>query len=302
MLRTFLACLLSMIVLAAPAAAARQAKTVELKIGGHVALGDLVIPEGASLAGGVLLITHGTLAHKDMELVEALQTALAERGVATLAHSLTLSLDRRTGMYDCARPHRHRHEDAVEEIAAWVSWLKQQGAAKVALLGHSRGGNQAAWFAAERDSVDRVILLAPATGQSPARAAASYRQRFKADLAPILDAAAAKVKAGLGDELLDVPGFIYCPAGKASAKSILSYYGDEPRRATEHLAPAIKVPVLVIAGSRDTTVPDVVEKFEPLARPGRLRLEVIEDAGHMFLDFYAEDAADLIAAFLEENQ
>ena len=51
-------------------------------------------------------------------------------------------------MYDCATPHRHRHTDAMAEIGAWLDWLKAQGAEQVALLGHSRGGNQTARFAA----------------------------------------------------------------------------------------------------------------------------------------------------------
>ena len=56
-------------------------------------------------------------------------------------------------MYDCATPHTHRHADAVEEIGAWLGWLQSQGVAKVALLGHSRGGNQTARFAAAHADV-----------------------------------------------------------------------------------------------------------------------------------------------------
>jgi len=62
---------------------------VELEINGALAFGDLVEPDGGAGYKGVLLITHGTLAHKDMEIIEALQSALAERGVASLAHTLT---------------------------------------------------------------------------------------------------------------------------------------------------------------------------------------------------------------------
>lgn len=275
-------------------------KLIELDIGGKIALGDLVVPEGASLAGGVLLITHGTLAHKDMELVEALQKLLAERGIATLAHSLTFDQDRRGGMYDCAKPHTHAHEDAVGEIAAWVDWLRTNGAGKISVLGHSRGGNQVAWFAAGKDGLDKIVLMAPATGRTQQRWAEIYKRRFESDLAPIVEKAARLVEEKKGSALLDLPGFISCPAGKASAKSIVSYYGNEPRRMTASLIPKIKSPVLIIAGSKDTVVPDVVEKFTPVTDGKKVRVQVIEDAGHLFLDFYAEDAADLIAAFLGE--
>jgi pimeloyl-ACP methyl ester carboxylesterase len=46
-----------------------------------------------------------------------------------------------------------------------MNWLKAQGASKVVLLGHSRGGNQVSWYAAEKDSplLEKVVAIAPAT-------------------------------------------------------------------------------------------------------------------------------------------
>jgi len=275
-------------------------KQIELTVGGKVALGDLVVPDDGALADGVVLITHGTLAHKDMELVEALQTGLAERGIASLAHSLTLGQDRRTGMYDCAVPHAHAHEDGVEEIGAWVKWLRENGANSISVLGHSRGGNQVAWYAAEQGRVEKVVLLAPALGLSGKFAAQILKRRSGADIQPQFKQAVALVKEGKGGAMLDVPGFIYCREGKASARSVNSYYGEDKRRdAIANLA-KIKAPVLVIAGSKDTAVPDVPGKIKPIADGKKVRFEMIEDAGHMFLEFFADDAAELVADFLKE--
>ena len=275
-------------------------KKLELKVGGKVALGKLVIPDDSSLADGVLLITHGTLAHKDMELVVALQNGLAERGVATLAHSLTLAQDRRKGMYDCQVPHAHAHEDAIEEIGAWVKWLKDNGATSVSLLGHSRGGNQVAWYAAEQGGVEKVVLLAPALGLSGKFAAKILKRRNGADIQPHFKQAVALVKDGKGETMLDVPGFIYCKGGKASARAIVSYYGEDERRNAVANLSRISSPALVIAGSKDTAVPDVPGKIKPIADGKKLRFEMIEDADHMFLDFFADDAAELVAGFLKE--
>ncbi len=275
-------------------------RRVELEINGALAFGDLVEPDGGAGDKGVLLITHGTLAHKDMEIIEALQSALAEQGVASLAHTLTLGIARREGMYDCATPHTHRHEDGVAEIGAWISWLKANGASAISLLGHSRGGNQAAWFAAEqgKDRIDTLVLLAPMTRGPKSSAAADYQKQFKADLGPILSKAKALMNDGAGETLMALPGFIYCPNSKASAVSIISYYGPEPRRDTPSLLPNIKIPVLVIAGSADTVVPHVAERVRPLADGKKIQLRIIEDAGHLFNDFYIEDAAGLVAEFL----
>ncbi len=288
--------------LAFASVASAKTTNIELNIGGKVALGDLVIPEGASLKGGVLLITHGTLAHKDMELIESLQAALAERGVTTLAHSLTFNQDRRTGMYDCKRPHKHAHEDAVDEIGAWVQWLKQQGAGKISQLGHSRGGNQVAWFAARKGGVEKVVLLAPALGLLGRTAASILKRRNGADILPHLKKAKALNSQGKGEELINVPGFIYCKNGKATARAIASYYGEDTRRNAIANLGKIKVSVLVIAGSKDSAVPDVPKRIKPIADGEKLRLKVIEDATHMFLDFFAEDVADLVAAFLKEKE
>ncbi|SDX57416.1 hypothetical protein SAMN05421783_1381, partial [Thiocapsa roseopersicina] len=94
--------------------------------------------------GPVVLMTHGTLAHGGMEIMQTLQSALLERGISSLSMTLSLGLDNRSGMYDCAVTHTHLHTDAVGEIGAWLGWLQSQGVEEVALLGHSRGGNQSA--------------------------------------------------------------------------------------------------------------------------------------------------------------
>ena len=97
---------------------------------------------------------------------------------------------------------------------------------------------------------------------------------------------------------MDLPGFIYCPEGKASAASIKSYYGGADDQMTIAQLEKVAAPVLVIAGSADNVVPDVPAKIGKIADDSKVTLKIIDDAGHMFLDFYAEDAADLIAEFL----
>lgn len=302
--RLFSTLALAVIAVASAASALFAAeRAVELRIGGLTALADLVVPDNGSIGNGVVLITHGTLAHKDMELVEALQGALAERGVASLAPTLTLGIDRRTGMYDCKAPHTHAHKDALDEIGAWTGWLKEQGAGTLTLLGHSRGGNQTAWFAAERAQagIEKIVLLAPTTEKGATNTAEAYRERYKADLGGILEKARKLAASGKGDQQIDLSGFIYCPDTKATAASVLSYYGAETKRDTPSLMSRIKLPVLVIAGSADTVVPDVAKRMKSHVDGARIKLEVIEGAGHMFLDFYAEDAADLIAGFMKQG-
>lgn len=251
-------------------------------------------------SGTVFLITHGTLAHNGMEIIATLQGLLADQGITSLAPTLSLGLDDRHGMYDCAVPHTHKHTDALDEIGVWLGWLKQQGVKQVVLVGHSRGGNQTAWFAAERSDpvVKGVLLIAPMTW-SEAYAQSDYQQRFKTELGPVLKRAEDRVKAGKGGEWLEKTGFIYCTDAKVQAQAFVSYHAVEPRLDTPSLLGKINVPVLVIAGTADEVVPDVAEKVEPIADGTRIRLEVIDGADHFFRDLYADETVEHAKAFAD---
>ncbi len=251
-------------------------------------------------AGPVVLMTHGTLAHRGMEIMAGLQSMFADRGISSLAINLGLGLDDRTaGMYDCATTHTHRHTDAVAEIGAWLDWLKAQGATNVALLGHSRGGNQAARFAAASTDpvVTAVILIAPQTW-SKEDAAADYEKRYGKPLAPLLAKARALVDAGKGDTLMAPVDFVYCEQTSATAAAFVSYYAPDPDMDTPAVIPGIKSPVLVVAGSEDTAVKGLPEKVEPLADGERVQLLVVDGADHFFRDLYSEDIADSVAELL----
>ncbi len=279
----------------APAAA----EEVTLAHGDLTVNANLMTTEGASLADGAVLITHGTLAHNRMEIIATLQTLLEERGIASLAINLSLGLSNRHGSYDCATPHRHRHEDAVTEIGLWLAWLKDRGAGPVVLAGHSRGGNQAAWFAAEHGDAPfmGVALIAPSVWDAAA-AARRYDERYGSPLAPLLAEAGRLVKGGQGDTMLEVTHVLYCRAATVSAATIQSYYRDDPRKDTPGLLARLGKPVLVIAGSEDKVVEGLAERVAPLADGERVRFLEIDGADHYFRDLYAEDVADAIAELM----
>jgi pimeloyl-ACP methyl ester carboxylesterase len=234
-----------------------------------------------------------------MEIMQSLQAALKDRGISSLSMTLSLGLDKRRGMYDCATPHTHRHTDAVEEIGAWLGWLQSQGVAKVALLGHSRGGNQSARYAAVHPeaALTAVILVAPQTW-SDAYAAEDYQKRYGKALAPLVEQARQIEAAGKGGSLMEHVDFVYCPDSSATAAAFLSYYAPDERMDTPHLIPEIKAPVLVIAGSEDDVVTGLVEKVQPLADGKRVTLTVLDGADHFFRDLYAEEIADAVQVLL----
>jgi pimeloyl-ACP methyl ester carboxylesterase len=275
-----------------------KAETVQLSYKDIKLNGELTIPDNGTLGDGVVLITHGTLAHNGMETIVMLRESLAERGIASLAISLGFRVDNRTGFYDCAAGvNRHRHEDALDEIGAWMDWLKGQGAGRIALMGHSRGGAQTAWFAAERDDpgVRAVLLLAPAA-MDPYASAASYKRRFGKDLSTLLK----KAEGMPPDALLEGVPFLQCENATVTAASFISYYADEPRRNTPGLLPRIGKPTLVVAGSEDTVVVGLKGFIEPLVGEN-LRFLEVDGADHFFLDLFMEDVADAVDEFLQER-
>ncbi|HSV29363.1 MAG TPA: alpha/beta fold hydrolase [Candidatus Omnitrophota bacterium] len=278
-----------------------RAEAVQIRHGGLALNGNLALADAKTVKDGMVLITHGTLAHNGMEIIKAMQAGLAERGLSSLAITLSLGLDNRQGMYDCAVPHRHRHADALDEIGAWVGWVKGQGASRLVLMGHSRGGAQTAWYAAERAdaSVSKVVLLAPATWEEKAEQA-QYQARYGTPLAAPLAKAAALVKAGKPAEMMAATDFIYCPKATVAAGSFVGYYQPEPRLGVMASLPRIKVPTLVVAAAQDEVVKGLPEAVKPLADAGRVKLVTIPNADHFFLDLAADDAADAIKEFVAQ--
>jgi alpha-beta hydrolase superfamily lysophospholipase len=277
---------------------------VELSVGGHTVLATLRTPASMKPGTPLVVMTHGTLAHKDIETIQGLAKALEQRGIASLAHTLSLGLDRRKGMYDCATRHDYAADDAVAEIGAWVT-RAQSLSQRVYTLGHSRGGNQVARYLARGPSpVLAAVLLAPVTARAEAGLRASYAQTYGKKLEPFLEQATKTLAAGRGGEWMDVPGFIYCRNAVVTARAFASFYSADSGQDTAALVAQLKLPVLVLAATKDSVVPDVIASFTTLAdsSSGRVQLEKIEDADHFFRDLFAEDAADRIAEFIKQTR
>ncbi len=247
----------------------------------------------------VFLLLHGTLAHHDMEIMRALREVLDEEGFASLAVSLSLGVDDRSGMYDCDAEHRHRHTDALAELEAWRQWLVEQGYPRQVLLGHSRGGNQVAWYLAQQhpQSVVAAVLVAPQLWRRD-EAAAAYAERFAVPLQEQLDRAEQLRESEGDDALIRDTGFVYCEGATASAAALLSYHAPDERLHTPALVAAIDAPLLVIAASEDQSVPGVAAAMEEV---GATSVVEIDGADHFFRDLYVYDMVEAIVAFLAAN-
>lgn len=291
--------LAGLLIFSAPMAQAAGAEEVKASYNGLTVNANVVLAEGKTLADHVVLLTHGTLTHNDRETYKSIQRLLAKKGISSVAPNLSFNVNDRHGEADCSILQSHTHEDAMTEIGFWVKWLADKGTQSITLMGHSRGGNQTAWYSVEQDSdlIKDVVLIAPATW-SNATAHSDYEKSFQVALQPLLTSAEKNVKAGKGDTVMKKVNFIYCTDADATAKAFASYYGNEARMDTPTLLKKATKPTLVIIGSDDTVVADLAEKMEGVDN-SLVSTTTIEDADHFFLDFAAEDLAEKAADFIQ---
>lgn len=297
--RIHLAAVMATAVLIAGLAPRLRAEEVRREHLGIDLLGNVEVPAGAKLDGGrVVLIVHGTLAHHGMEIVKSLQGNLAQRGLASLAITLSLGRDARRGMFECDAQHEHRLSDAADEIGAWVDWLKQKNVGRIAVLGHSRGAQQVAHYAVtEPDAVvDRLVLVAPPLDTAGERAE-RYKAAFGADLAPLVASAAQLAANGEEDTLMELPGFLGCKPAKATAAAVLDYYDPDDAHHVAGLLRRISRPVLVAAGSADQVSANVAARMKAADVGAHVTVKVVDGADHFFRDLFGEDLADLVKDF-----
>jgi pimeloyl-ACP methyl ester carboxylesterase len=252
------------------------ADEVRIESGTYTLNGDFA---GQHTGGRVVLIVHGTLGHKDMEVIEALQSVFMESGQASLAINLSLNMDDREGFFPCDALHTHQYSDAVDEIEAWIRWLTEQGTNQIVLLGHSRGANQVVKHVLQGvRSAQMAILLAP-----PATTASK-------DVLQIIDS-------GSTGDTLEGIDFLHCKNANVLASTYLSYYGPAADNDTIALLQKVSVPTLVLSGSRDEIVPNLAARMSGIANPLVTHIE-ISNAGHFFRDLYMYDVVDSVIEFM----
>lgn len=243
---------------------------------------DLVLAESKGRSENIVVIVHGTLGHKDMDVIENLQNTLQEYGYNSLAINLSLNIDDRHGFFSCDTDHTHRVDDALKEIDAWLGWLKPRYGGGVTLMGHSRGANQAAKFALENaEKISRLILLAPSSRNVLISAAEAAMLDGKND-----------------DDWLAGVEFLHCDDTTVQVGTYLSYIGPEARNDTVVLLDGVSVRTLVISGSEDDVVPDLASRMPEVSNKLVRHVE-IDGADHFFRDLYAYDVVDAIEIFDE---
>ncbi len=141
-------------------------------------------------------------------------------------------------------------DQAMAEVAGHVKALKDKGAEKIVLVGHSMGVPAAMSHAARGGAVDALVLLAP--GHIPR---GYYTFPLLKAVRESIDDARAKVAAGKGDE---TDRFQDINQGRqqtvvATPRNFLSFFDPESDADMGVTAPRIPpgVPVLTVIGEKD---------------------------------------------------
>jgi hypothetical protein len=259
---------------------------------------NLELAQGRSLKDGAVLLVHDSMGHGRMELMAALQDGLRDQGINSLAITLGLGLEKRRGMYDCGLEQDHRHEDAIDEIATWVRWLKEKGAQSVTVAGHGRGANQVALYAINKldKTVKRVVLIAPLM-QTPEKAEAEYHARFGKPLRPDLGRAEELVATEHGNQLIE-SGFLNCQHAQVTAGAFADYYGANEKFKTTNLLQSIKIPLLLAVGDADPGLSEIQAASGEFASYKTVSLAIIPGADQDFRDLGADELAKKIKDFV----
>jgi pimeloyl-ACP methyl ester carboxylesterase len=185
------------------------------------------------------------------------------------------------------------YSEAFNEIALSIGRLKNSGAVRIVIAGHSMGANAALAYGAYRDGISGVIMLAPG------HITDSYKQ--KTYFADSLEAARGMVSEGKGEEngmfKDENQGRKYEINIKASV--YISYFDPDGMgsmmKSASKLSP--EIPLLMIAGSRDMIEKSNYDKeIFSLAPTNQLSHYIIVDADHMQTP---NESADHVIDWLE---
>lgn len=258
---------------------------------------DGVRLEGAYRAGvpgsdvGLLLV-HGFAGSFRSPLVADLGGALAQRGFSSLALNMR--------DHGCCT-YTTLFEDSATDIGAGVVFLKQRGATRVILVGHSLGVNRITHYQAQLGdpTVRALVLLAGVGNAHQIAVLAGGRTTIE-----VLDEAARRIAENdRPNELMAVPFGPLGPPGNYlfTAPSLISNGGPNTKSDYFKWAPEIELPLLMVQASDDVYAvvqrPSLAKRAA--VRAPRVDLVQVAGADHEFSQHGAA-LADIVAGWIGE--
>jgi pimeloyl-ACP methyl ester carboxylesterase len=271
---------------------------VEARTADGLRLHGLEYPANGTRQGATwVLLVHGLGGNFYTRPLPRLAQALSESGypsltVNTRGHDWISNPDSPDKGFIGAS-YEHLHE-APLDLDAFISYLKEKGAGRLVLLGHSLGGAKVLHYQSERANpmVSALVLVSPAW--------ISYESRVRRveGFAEAYQRALKLVGEGRQDELIRLES----PRGSGgvtihTAGTFAEKYGQPSRYDGLKLIGNIRCPIIVTAGSEE---PELSEYARSLGATSGSTVDIVQGAGHYY-DGRESQLSETITRWLGKN-
>ncbi|MCF6194634.1 MAG: alpha/beta hydrolase, partial [Kangiellaceae bacterium] len=240
------------------------------------------------------LILHGTFGSHQMEIISTMQTLLTDEEYGSLAITLSLGEDNRSGFFDCSHTIVSTHDNAEVELGLWMKQIKSWGYTSINLVGHSRGSAQIASYAQKnKDSINKEFLIAPQVWDKK-----HQQDDFQSPLKLPLDDVLKKLQANLQMQLKNQQ-VLHCSNATVTSESFLSYYDEYPEKNTPTIIKSTTIKTKIYLGDSDPLSKRLLAQNDIFEANENIETQMIEDADHFFRDFAIED---IVSDILENVQ
>lgn len=223
-----------------------------------------------SPAKPVVLVLHGFLQTHKFSTVRLITSELSEAGYPVLSPTLTLNIDQRSKSLTCDAIQNHTVEQATQELAAWVEWLKKKKHKRIILIGHSTGSNHLLSYLHTRP--DPVISAFIAASVGPIDSGELRQEALHQQIEANKDLA-------MGDTSLKRYTLVFCRNNYITTPShFLSYMQWDRKRILSELKSS-PVPTTVVLGESDKWLP---ADWPASVKSKSIPLQLIPDANHYF--------------------
>jgi uncharacterized protein len=240
--------------------------TLPKALGGRTTGADLTLPIGPS--GSLLVFLHGYRGFKDWGHFPLIAEAFADAGIAVLKYNFSMNGTSPEAPTEFVDLEAFGHNKLAQERAEVLWLLKELSDGHVngvtlpmdlTLMGHSRGGGIAVIAAANSPHVSRVVTW---------NGVADYPRIFS----------------GADHVAWEKAGVIYAPNARTGQKMPIYWEVYEDLKSNPDLnvlaeSAKLSIPLLIVQGMKDETVPPSEAKALKAAYPAAHLLE-IENADH----------------------
>jgi len=289
-MRTLLAAFTLLVVAFAANASAEESK---ITVGAIDAI--LTLPAGIEKPPVALLIAGSGSTDHDGNgpqmkpaTLKKLSDQLVARNIATLRYD-----KRGAGGWkaEFGKPEDFRFKDYVEDASALANYLRSSGKfSKIVLVGHSEGG-LVAILTAQKQTVDRLVLLATAARKQGDLLKAQLEKKLSPEAyAPIAKA----IDAIMAGQIVDpLPQGLSIPP--AMQPGIASAFTEDPVEPLKKL----QLPILIVAGGRDLQLARLDLIALSTAAPAA-KTAWLPDMNHVLVD--VTDDPDNLAAYGQSDR